>query len=44
MSLEAGVALEEVREAERALEADPAQTEMARQKGGIAEKLTILHH
>lgn len=43
VSLVVGVALEEVREAERAPEADPAQTETASQKGGIAEKLTILY-
>lgn len=43
VSLEAGVDLEEVREAERAPEADPAQTEMAaRQKGEIAEKVCPL--
>lgn len=39
VSLEAGVALEEVREVERALEADPAQIETAAsQKGETAEK------
>lgn len=43
VSLEAGVALEEVREAQKALEADPAQTETsASQKGEIEEKLSIL--
>lgn len=43
MSLEAGVALEEVREVARAPEAGPAQTEKAAsQKGETAEKLSIL--
>lgn len=44
VSLEAGVALEEVRAVERAPEADPAQTETAAsQKGETAEKVPILH-
>lgn len=43
VSLEAGVALEEVREAQRAPEANPAQTETAAsKKGEIAENLSIL--
>lgn len=45
VSLEAGVALEEVREVERALEADPVQTETAAsQKGVTAEKATLILH
>lgn len=43
VSLEAGVALEGVKEAERAPEADPAPTETAAsQKEEIAEKLSVL--
>lgn len=43
--VEAGVALEEVREAERALEVVPALTEMAaNQKGETAEKVLQQYH
>lgn len=41
-SLAAGVALEEVREAERAPEADPAQTETLANKKETVEKEPIL--
>lgn len=45
VSLEAGVALEEVREVERALEADPAQIETAAsQKGETAESPPPILH